>query len=242
LHAASTELHDAFVGFLSDPALFCLPVTIDSEQLAPLQPIRFASSAGASANQFFSSLPLLVPHLDAKIPIYLLLRRNENSSSSTSSLVAVTYIPATAPVRSKTIFASTRATLVRELGSEKFSSTVFATDAKEVLGEEEWRERDADADVAAGVGEDKAAESRRDDLMSVQEKELQALRIAENDEGSVSRRRDVGLGGTFGGAGGEDAVGEAKGVLFPVEQGVKDSLKVLVEEGRLVQLVCILFP
>ena len=142
-------------------------------------------------------------------------------------------------MRSKTLFASTRAALVRELGSEKFSSTVFAAEAEAVLGEEEWRERDADADAAAGVGEDKAAESRRDDLMGVQEKELHALRIAENEAKNMSRRRDAGLAGMFGRDGeGDGREAGIKGVLFPIEEGVKDALEALEEEGKLVQLVC----
>lgn len=62
--------------------------------------------------------------------MYIVLRRFE--SSSNSPFIAITYIPDTAPVRSKMLFASTRITLVRELGIEHFRETIFCTTTEEL--------------------------------------------------------------------------------------------------------------
>lgn len=58
----------------------------------------------------------------------MLLRRYD----SAPYFVAVTYVPDAAKVRQKMLFASTRLTLVRELGSEHFRETIFATMANEL--------------------------------------------------------------------------------------------------------------
>ncbi|KAL2864460.1 twinfilin [Aspergillus lucknowensis] len=182
--SVSQELHDAFSTFASDDSAFCLPVTITSESLTPLAPIRF-SSPGA----FYPSLSQLSSVLEPKTPIYLLIRRPESASSS---LIALTYIPSNAVVRAKTLFASTRATLVRELGSENFGETIFATEVEEVVSEEAWRERDAEKNGSATP-----AGYRREDLMGEKERELEAVRRAEEDARSGTPKRDIGIGGTF---------------------------------------------
>ncbi|KAL2819246.1 hypothetical protein BJX63DRAFT_428892 [Aspergillus granulosus] len=181
----SQELHDAFTAFASDTSAFCLPVTITAERLTPLTTLRF-SGVGAAA--FYPSLSQLSSVLEPKTPIYLLIRRPEAGSSS---LVALTYIPSNAGVRAKTLFAATRATLVRDLGSEKFGETIFATDEDEVIGEKAWRDREAEKNGTATGGH------RREDLMGEEERELEAVRRAEEAARSGTPRRDIGIGGTF---------------------------------------------
>ena len=69
---------------------------------------------------------------------YILLRENDtadNSFTGVAKCVAITYVPDAAPVRQKMLFASTRLTLVRELGTEHFSSTLFATEKSELTAE-----------------------------------------------------------------------------------------------------------
>ncbi|KAL4871156.1 hypothetical protein BDV12DRAFT_38372 [Aspergillus spectabilis] len=182
--SVSQELHDAFARFASDNSAFCLPVTITSESLTPLSIIPF-SGAG---NSFYPSLSQLSSVLEPKTPIYLLIRR---PGAGSSSLIALTYIPSNAGVRAKTLFASTRATLARELGSEKFADTIFATDEDEVVGEKAWREREAEKN---GSSEG----YRREDLMGEKERELEAVRRAEEAARSGTPGRDIGIGGTFG--------------------------------------------
>lgn len=221
--SVSAELHREFTAFLSDESLFCLPVTISNEALTPQEPISFPSNATSSAtNQFIDSLPVLSPLLDPNSPIYLILRR-ANPASDGYSIIALTYIPSTSPVRAKTLFASTRATLVRGLGSEKFSGTVFAADREEVLGEESWAERDADEGAARGdTGED--GNAHREDLMGEQERELEAVKKAEGDARVMSARRDI--------AGTKDKM------PYEADEKILEAYKALEEEGTVVAMVC----
>ncbi|PGH02481.1 PTK9 protein tyrosine kinase 9 [Blastomyces parvus] len=227
--SVSPELHDAFNAFLSTPSRFCLPVTISSERLIPLEPIAFPLSSADDDTKFNNALPLLAPHTQPKTPIYLILRRNTGSNA----LIAVTYIPSTSPVRAKTLFASTRATLVRELGSEKFTSTIFAADAEEVLDAAVWKERDADRNAATGgAAEDGEAESRREDLMGKEERELSEVRRQEEQARSMTRRRDVGIGGTIGRGNGN---GESE-LHIGIGDGVREAFQQERESGSVIRL------
>lgn len=205
------ELHDAFTAFSTDTSLFCLPITITSEALTSLPPIPFTSQS------FYASLSQLSSILKPQTPQYLLFRRDD------SSLVALTYIPSNAPVRAKTLFASTRATLVRELGSEKFATTVFATEEDEVVGEGAWRERDAEA---GGGGQ-------REELMDAKERELASVRRAEEEARSSTAGRDIGIGGARGNG---PAGGSTMKVQMPTDDEALEALKGL-QPGGLVQLV-----
>ncbi|KAK2879523.1 hypothetical protein FQN49_000797 [Arthroderma sp. PD_2] len=240
---ASTELHDAFASFLSDPSSFCLPITIINERLAPLQPIPFSSASGSSNDPnspFYASLPSLSDLLQPKTPIYLLLRRS--SENAATGLIALTFVPSNSPVRSKTLFASTRATVVRELGSEKFTDNIFATDVEEVLDESEWRERELDMNAKSGAG-GTSGDDRLDELMGEQERELNAVRKGENDARDMWKRRmDIGIGGTVG-SDGNNGRGQSSGpgasdnsVLFKTGDGVEDSLQSLGQNGAAVLL------
>jgi len=80
-------------------------------------------------------LSALQPHLQPNAALYILLRRADSPSSADKRLVAVTYVPNAAPVRQKMLFASTRLTLVRELGGEHFAESVFTTEAAELTSE-----------------------------------------------------------------------------------------------------------
>ncbi|KAL4968275.1 twinfilin [Aspergillus stella-maris] len=204
--SVSQELQNAFAQFTSDTSAFCLPVTITGESLTPKSTIPFSGGG----NSFYPSLSQLSSVLEPKTPIYLLLRQN-------GSLVALTYIPSNAGVRAKTLFASTRATLVRELGSEKFAETIFATDEDEVVGEKAWREREAEKNgTSAGY--------RREDLMGEKERELEAVRRAEEGARSGTPGRDIGIGGTFNRGPSRMRIEmqvneEAKGALQGLQQG-----------------------
>lgn len=197
-------------------------MNITAESLTPLSPIPF-SSPGA----FYPSLSQLSSVLQPKTPIYLLLRRPESGSSS---LVALTYIPSNAPVRAKTLFASTRATLVRELGSEKFASTVFATEEDEVVGQEAWKERDAEKNGSS------KSRSQREELMGEKERELEAVRRAEDEARSGTPGRDIGIGGSFARRNGGIGAPSSLQYKMPVDDEAKNALASL-QPGDLVQLV-----
>lgn len=220
-YIVSQELQDAFTTFNADTSSFCLPVTITAESLTPLKPIAF-NGTPSSPDSFFSSLSQISSVLEPKTPIYLLLRR---PTSAATTLIALTYIPSNAPVRPKMLFASTRSTLTRELGTEKFGSTVFATEEEEIVSADAWRERD---------GENSPA--RREELMGEKERELEAVRRAEAEARNGTPQRDIGIGGTFG-----PGSGSGMRVSMPVDEAAKAALNGL-QDGSLVQLVCFAHP
>lgn len=152
--------------------------------------------------------------------MYLLLRDAPN----TSSLTAVTYIPTNAPVRSKTLFASTRATLVRELGIEKFQDTLFCTDVEEILDPKQW----------AGRKSDKEAQATDSGLLSTEERELQGVRRAEDEERFGTKGRDVGVGGTIG----QSEVQAGNRLKMKIADDAKEALASLrsSQGGEVVQL------
>ncbi|KAI0430354.1 hypothetical protein F5Y09DRAFT_231251 [Xylaria sp. FL1042] len=119
---SSQEVVSQFNKLLSDSSQFGLLVTIASEALTPL------AALPRSSPDFNSNLQQLQPYLKPDEPLYVLLRRHDNAPF----LIAVTYVPDAAKVRQKMLFAATRLTLVRELGSEHFRETIFATTADEL--------------------------------------------------------------------------------------------------------------
>ncbi|KAI0805278.1 hypothetical protein GGR55DRAFT_286798 [Xylaria sp. FL0064] len=120
--AASQEVVSQFNELLSDSSQFGLLVTIASESLTPLAALSRLSP------DFNSNLQQLQPYLKPDEPLYILLRRYDEAPF----LIAVTYVPDAAKVRQKMLFAATRLTLVRELGTEHFRETIFATTADEL--------------------------------------------------------------------------------------------------------------
>lgn len=96
----------------------------------------------------------------------------------------MTYVPDAAPVRQKMLFASTRMTLTRELGTEKFASSMFATESKDLM-ESGWRKWETSE--KGGIGQPLTEEERT--LKDVQEGEDQAR------QGGTGERKLVGGGG-----------------------------------------------
>ncbi|KAJ1337395.1 twinfilin [Microdochium nivale] len=114
---SSKELVSAFNSLLSDTSAFALLVTISNEALTPVTTIR------ASSSSFSDNLSAVAPHVKPNEPLYIILRRFD----SLPHLSVVTYVPDTAKVRSKMLFAATRLTLTRELGTEHFRESLFFT-------------------------------------------------------------------------------------------------------------------
>ncbi|KAI9742651.1 MAG: Twinfilin-1 [Claussenomyces sp. TS43310] len=124
--SASQELHTAFQALVSDSSQRGLLATISKEQLVP------GVALSSETPDFFSDLSLLSSHLKDNEAAYIILRRYPDTSDG---FVAITYVPNSAPVRQKMLFASTRLTLVRELGIERFRETIFATEKAELTGD-----------------------------------------------------------------------------------------------------------
>lgn len=138
-------------------------------------------------------------------------------------------------MRSKTLFASTRATLVRDLGTEKFEGgTIFVTDAFEVTDPKEWDQRS---------GKGASREAVDEIMLTREERELGAVKRAEDEERFGTQRRDIGWGGGAGsgqgtGVGRGEEVGGQGTVTMTTTGEVKERLRDgLKESGSLVILV-----
>jgi len=105
-------------------------------------------------------------------------------------VIALTYIPSRAPVRQKTLFASTRSTLVRDLGSEKFAETIFLTEPEEILDTAQWEEREKSS-AASSASAQQSSGGVDTRLLSAEERELQAVKRAEEEERHGTRGRDL---------------------------------------------------
>ena len=166
----SKELQDAFNELVSSPSQRGIIATISSEALIPQHTLPSTST------DFFSDLPALTPLLSNTAASYIILRRYQNAPDG---YVAVTYIPDTAPVRQKMLFASTRLTLVRELGTERFRESLFVTEMKE-LEKGGWEKHDAHGALSAPLTEEEES------LKGIKEAE------AETKGGTEGRRLETG--------------------------------------------------
>ena len=146
-HVASRELHDAFNALLTSPAQRGLVVGIRNERLIPTFIIPSTSP------DFLEDFSVLDSILDENEAAYILLRKYD---AAPDGYVAITYVPDTAPVRSKMLFASTRLTLMRELGTERFRDSLFAT-TKVEMGREGWERHERHERVEAPLTEEESA-------------------------------------------------------------------------------------
>ena len=166
----SKELQHAFNELLSNPSQRGIIAIISSEALTPQHTLPSKST------DFFSDLPALTPLLSTTAAAYIILRRYQNAPDG---YVAVTYIPDAAPVRQKMLFASTRLTLVRELGTERFRESLFVTELRE-LEKEGWEKHDAHGALSAPLTEEE------ENLKGIKEAE------AEAKGGTEGRRLETG--------------------------------------------------
>ena len=134
----------------------------------------------SSSVDFFEDLSPLQSLIKDDEAAYIILRRYQNAPDG---FVAVTYVPDTANVRQKMLFASTRLTLVRELGTERFRETLFAT-TKQELTAEGWRKHDESGESNAPLTDEEQS------LRGVKEAEAEAsqgmsARISHVDAGHI---------------------------------------------------------
>lgn len=191
---------------MASPSQRGLLVKIDKEKLIP------GPSIEPSTSDFFSDLDLLTPHVTDKEAAYIILRRYPDASDS---FIAVTYVPDAAPVRQKMLFASTRLTLIRELGIERFRETIFAT-TKAELTADGFRKHDKHVELEAPLTEEELA--------------LGAVKRAESEEGRGSNVKRSHISDHF---------------AMPISDDALGALKKLGNSGggdNLVQLVRPIYP
>ncbi|KAK9484963.1 hypothetical protein V1527DRAFT_452586 [Lipomyces starkeyi] len=175
---ASPALLDAFRAFTIDDDARTLLVKIENESLEPGEVIKAESS-------YFDDVALLAPHVSEKEPLYILYRTDGTATGTTAGLTFISYIPDAAPVRHKMLYASTRNTLVRELGGDKITASFFMTDKDEITRE----------------GFQKFAEHEKlSQPLTEEERALRSVREVEAKEGfagTATRKSHVSSGLTF---------------------------------------------
>ena len=201
IRIASKELQNAFNDLVSSfPAKRGILATITNERLIPTETIPSSSS------DFFEDLTNLDSLIKGDEAVFIILRRYQNALDG---YVAVTYVPDNAHVRSKMLFAATRLTLVRELGTERFRETLFAT-TKQELTADGWRKHERSGESKAPLTEEEEA------LQETKEVEAQVSR------GTTARSSHV-----------------SSGLSFPMSKNALDALRRLTNSTEnLVQLVC----
>lgn len=188
---ASQELQDQFNALQADSSTFGLLANINKEALVPLTTIPSTSSS------FEANLANLTPHLKPDAALYIILRRYDTAPY----FLAITYIPDSAPVRQKMLFASTRLTFVRELGTEHFRETIFTTDPEE-LTESGFKKHEAHNNLAAPLTEE--------------EQTLGEVKRAEQAAGSGTGTREIHL---------------SKNLNMPVDTNAIEAMKEIGQEG-----------
>lgn len=138
------------------------------------------ASIPSTSSSFLSDLSNLSSHVQPNAALYILLRRADSLDSPDKSLVAVTYVPNSAPVRQKMLFASTRLTLVRELGGEHFPESIFCTEADE---------------LTASGWEKHVKHTESDNPLTQEERDLQGIKEAEALESRGTQGQSLVQGG-----------------------------------------------
>ncbi|KAI0093581.1 actin depolymerizing protein [Irpex rosettiformis] len=171
----SSELSTAFSEALTSRSVRFIKVSIKNESLVTDKSIP-------PSGTFEEDLDKLADLVQDDIPAYILARQDNPHTD----WLAVFYVPDSAKVRDKMLYASTRTSLTKSLGSAPFKDTMFAT-SKDDLS------RAAYAKHRASLAAPKP--------MTAREKEMDEIRQAENRsatyEGSrarVSHSQEVGLG------------------------------------------------
>ncbi|KAI0035941.1 hypothetical protein K488DRAFT_42223 [Vararia minispora EC-137] len=168
------DLSHAFSQVVSDSATRFLKISIRNESLVPdgTTPVQ---------GSLDDDLPRLQSILDDNVPAYVIVRLDRPSSS----LLLVDYVPDTAKVRDKMLYASTRSALTKHLGSSSFADTLYATSKDDLTPEAYAAHR---RHVAAPKP------------MSAREKEMADIKAAERQaggsayQGSASRSSPFGTG------------------------------------------------
>ncbi|KLO13551.1 actin depolymerizing protein [Schizopora paradoxa] len=164
------QLKDVFAEAVQDPSTRFLKIAIKNEKLVHETTVK------KRADDLAGDLPQLQNTLEDKTPAYILARQDGDGNG----WLFISYVPDDATVRDKMLYASSRGSLVKSLGSTNFTDNIFAT-SKEDISEEAY-----------------AAHRRHINApkpQTSQEKEMEQVREAERGgslEGSRGRRNHVG--------------------------------------------------
>ncbi|KAI6151090.1 hypothetical protein BKA82DRAFT_15574 [Pisolithus tinctorius] len=170
----SAELTRAFSAAVETQNIRFIKVVIRNESLVPVTSVDVTGSLE-------EDLALLDSHLAENDPCYILARLDDPSSE----WLLISYVPDSAKVRDKMLYASTRNSLSKSLGSTVFTDSLFATSKADVTPE--------------GYAAHKRHQAAPQPL-SAREQEMADIRAAERQatgnvyEGSRARQNHLGDG------------------------------------------------
>ncbi|KAF0507788.1 actin depolymerizing protein [Gigaspora margarita] len=148
----SKELAELFSDAVSTGNYRLIRVSIDNESLVSSKTL----DVNNSWNDDFVGVQ---ESLEEKIPCYILYRLDTKSPSGDYEWIFLSYVPDDAKVRDKTLYASTRATLTKELGDYRFVDSMHGTAITEFsLEEYERHKRHKNADAPLTQREKELAE------------------------------------------------------------------------------------
>ncbi|KAI0647244.1 actin depolymerizing protein [Trametes meyenii] len=172
--AVSPELVSAFSAAVDSHGVRFLKISIENESLVPGETV-------APSGTLQQDLDKLTDILEDNVPAYVLVRLDDPPTE----WLAVYYVPDSAKVRDKMLYAATRNTLTKSLGSAHFTDNIFATSKEDISAEAYAKHKQH---LAAPPP------------MSAREKEMEEVKAAEreaggrNYEGSRARQSHVGQG------------------------------------------------
>ncbi|ORX46574.1 actin depolymerizing protein [Hesseltinella vesiculosa] len=145
----------------------------------------------------------VVDYLEDKTPCFVLVRMDEKRSQEYQWLF-LSYVPDDAKIRDKMIYASTRATLTKDLGDGKFADNMYGTQKSEFT-KDGYKKH--------------LAHKQADAPLTQRERELAEIKAAEaqtaSDYQGTSERRTY-----------------TPGVAMPMTDEAKDALKALMQADR----------
>ncbi|CAL1705028.1 unnamed protein product [Somion occarium] len=155
----SNDLTQAFSDAVESKAVRFLKISIRNECLVPDDSI-------APIGTLEEDLDTLGNILEDNVPAYILVRLDDPPSE----WLAVSYVPDSAKVRDKMLYASTRNNLTKALGSTHFTDSLFATSKD---------------DVTAAAYRKHKAHLAAPQPLTAREKELEAVKAAEREAGGA---------------------------------------------------------
>jgi twinfilin-like protein len=174
----SSGLSDAFAQAVSNQGIRFVLVVIKNEELT----LHEVVPKSGALSQDLARLPSLMPD-NSQTPCYILTSLDADGSMQSDWLI-ITFIPDSASVRDKMLYASSRASLTKALGAYRFTDAIFAN-GKDELTPEAYAEHRKHATAPLP--------------MSARENEIAEIRAAESQQGQSfqglsGRRSHVGTG------------------------------------------------
>ncbi|KAG8840349.1 Twinfilin-1 [Serendipita sp. 411] len=115
--AATPELVSAFADAIRNDDVRVFKISIVNETLVNDQ-------TWPKSGDLMSDFERIQTYVEDHVPAYLLVRLD---TTPTSEWLAISYVPDTAKVRDKMLYASTQSALKKALGDSRFKDSIFAT-------------------------------------------------------------------------------------------------------------------